>query len=456
VDYDLVVIGGGAAGISAARVGVAAGARTALINDGPPGGDCTFVGCVPSKTLIESAAQGTAFATAMARVRNTVGRIAATEDAATLGKEGIQVLGGRAVFTSPRQVLLDGRPISARRFVLASGSRPAIPPIPGLDAVAYLTNETVFDLTERPSRLAVLGGGAIGCELAQAFARLGTRVTVIEAAPRLLPREEPEVSQVLARVFADEGVTVRIGSSVAQVQDRPHGCELMLPGGPPVVVDAVLVAVGRAPATAGLGLEAAGVQLDERGFVRTTALLGTTATGIYAAGDVTGRAPFTHAAYAMGRLAARNAMRRRRARFDTTAVPWVTFTSPEVAHVGSTEAHAAKQAPGARVAYLPMAELDRALTAGRSQGFVKLITGPRRLVGNAGGGRLLGATIVADRAGEMIHEAVLAMRTGMFTGRLAQAVHAYPTWSMAIQLAAAQFFGEFAGRAARPAQRDQA
>lgn len=456
MDYDLVVIGGGAAGIAAARAGVAAGARTALINDGPPGGDCTFVGCVPSKTLIESAAQGTGFATAMARVRDTVGRIAATEDAAALGREGIQVLCGRAVFTSPRQVRLDGRPIRARWFVLACGSRPAIPPLPGLDTVAYLTNETVFDLTAQPTQLVILGGGVIGCELAQAFARLGTRVTIVEAAPRLLPREEPEASRVLARVFADEGITVRIGSPVTQVHDRPHGRELVFEAGPPVVADALLVAVGRTPATAELGLEAAVVQLDERGFVRTTARLATTAPGIYAAGDVTGRLPFTHAAYVMGRLAARNAMRRRGARFDTTAVPWVTFTSPEVAHVGFTEAHAAQQAPGARVAYLPMAELDRAITAGRTHGFVKLITGPRRFTGNAGGGRLLGATIVADRAGEMIHEAVLAMRTGMFTGRLAQAVHAYPTWSMAIQLAAAQFFGEFAGRAARPAQRDHA
>ncbi|PZS21279.1 MAG: hypothetical protein DLM60_07030 [Pseudonocardiales bacterium] len=422
-----------------------AGARTALVNNGPPGGDCTFVGCVPSKTLIESAAQGTSFATAMGRVRDAVGRIAATEDAAALAKEGIEVASGRAVFTSPRQVLLDGRPVSARRFVVASGSRPAIPPIPGLQSMAYLTNETVFDLTAQPARLAVLGGGAIGCELAQAFARLGTTVTVIEAAPRLLPREEPETSKVLARVFSDEGITVRTGAPVTQVRDRPDGRELVLAGGPPVVADAVLVAVGRTPTTADLGLDAAGVQLDERGFVRTDAHLATTAGGIYAAGDVTGRLPFTHAAYAMGRLAARNALRRRRARFDTSAVPWVTFTAPEVAHVGRTEAQACEQATGARVAYLPMAELDRAITAGHAEGFVKLIAGPRRLTGTTGGGRLLGATI----AGEMIHEVVLAMRTAMFTGGLAQAVHAYPTWSMAVQIAAAQFFDEFAGRSAR-------
>lgn len=454
--YDLVVVGGGAAGISAARAGVAVGVRTALVSDGPPGGDCTFGGCVPSKTLIEAAAQGAGFAAAMQRVHQTVARIAGTEDAATLAKEGIDVLDGRAMFTSPQEVRLEGRPLPARRFVLASGSRPAVPPIRGLADLRFLTNETIFELSEQPTRLAIMGGGAIGCELAQAFARLGSAVTVVEAAPRLLPREEPEASEVLARVFAEAGIGVRTGSPVTEVRDRNGEIELAVESGSPVVADAVLVAVGRTAATADLGLDAASVELDERGFVRTDERLATTAAGIYAAGDVTGRLPFTHAAYAMGRLAARNALRRRQARLDTTAVPWVTFTAPEVAHVGLTEAQAADRVPGARVAYLPMDELDRAITAGRTDGFVKLLAGPRRLTGNAGGGRLLGATVVADRAGEMIHEVVLAMRTSMFTGRLAQAVHAYPTWSMGVQIAAAQFFGEFAGRTARPARPDHA
>ncbi|MGH3276198.1 MAG: FAD-dependent oxidoreductase, partial [Streptosporangiaceae bacterium] len=220
--------------------------------------------------------------------------------------------------------------------------------------------------------------------------------------------------------------------------------------------DRLLVATGRQPVADHLGLENAGVRVDERGCVVTDRHLATTAPGIYAAGDVTGRMPFTHAAHAMGRLAARNALRRRwspPAAFATRAIPWVVFTDPEVAQVGLTEAQAAAH-PGARVAWLPLSEADRAVTAGRTQGFVMIIAGRRRVLGTAGGGRVLGATIVAPRAGEMIHEPALAMRTGMFTGRLAQTVHAYPTWSLAIQQAAAQFFGQYGSRTARPAEHD--
>jgi pyruvate/2-oxoglutarate dehydrogenase complex dihydrolipoamide dehydrogenase (E3) component len=195
--------------------------------------------------------------------------------------------------------------------------------------------------------------------------------------------------------------------------------------------------------------------MDEHGYIATDRHLATTTRGIYAAGDVTGRMPFTHAAFVMGRLAARNALRRRwvpRGSFATAAIPWVVFTDPEVAQVGQTEAEAATAHPGARVAWLPMSEADRAVTAGRTEGFVKIIAGRRRLLGSLGGGRVLGATIVAARAGEMIHEPALAMRAGMFTGRLAQATHAYPTWSLAIQQTAAQFFGRYGGRIARAAQ----
>jgi pyruvate/2-oxoglutarate dehydrogenase complex dihydrolipoamide dehydrogenase (E3) component len=230
---------------------------------------------------------------------------------------------------------------------------------------------------------------------------------------------------------------------------------LALASGQEVAADRLLVAAGRRPVTDHLDLENAGVRLDEHGYVVTNRHLATTAPGIYAAGDVTGRMPFTHAAHAMGRLAARNALRRRWSppgSFATSAIPWVVFTDPEVAQVGVTEAQAAAARAGARVAYLPMSEADRAVTAGRTEGFVKIIAGRRRVLGDAGGGRVLGATIVAPRAGEMIHEPALAMRAGMFTGRLAQTVHAYPTWSLAVQQAAAQFFGAFGGRTARPAQ----
>jgi pyruvate/2-oxoglutarate dehydrogenase complex dihydrolipoamide dehydrogenase (E3) component len=424
------------------------------VADGEIGGECTFTGCVPSKTLIEAAARGTAFPAAMAAVRHAVAAIAATETPEALAREGIEVLRGRAVFTSPREVSIGGRPLRARAFVVATGSQPPDPPVPGLAEAGYLTNETIFGLSELPKRLAVLGGGPVGCELAQAFARFGSQVTVIEAAARLLPTADPEASQVVAEVFGTEGITMRIGAAAATVTRNEKKVVLVLASGEGITADRLLVATGRHPVTGDLGLEAARVQVDQRGYIVTDRHLATTARGIYAAGDVTGRMPFTHAAFAMGRLAASNALRRPWSppgTFRTAAIPWVVFTDPEVAQVGLTEAEAATQA-GARVAWLPVREADRAVTAGRTEGFVKIIAGRRRVLGSAGGGRILGATIVAARAGEMIHEPTLAMRTGMFTGRLAQATHAYPTWSLAIQQAAAQFFGGVGGRTARDAR----
>jgi pyruvate/2-oxoglutarate dehydrogenase complex dihydrolipoamide dehydrogenase (E3) component len=453
--WDLIVIGGGAAGLGAARAGAAAGAGTLLVSGGEIGGECTFTGCVPSKTLIEAAARGAAFGTAMAAVHDAVTAIAATETAEALAREGIEVLRGRAAFTSPGEVSADGHVLRARRFVIATGSQPAPPPVPGLADTDYLTSETAWELAELPGRLAVLGGGAAGCELAQAFARLGSTVTLVEAAPRLLPAADPAASRVIEEAFRGEGISVRTGVAAASVRKNDDGAVLALAFGEEVAADRLLVATGRQPVTSHLGLEAAGVRLDERGCLVTDRHLATTAPGIYAAGDVTGRMPFTHAAHAMGRIAARNALRRRwspPATFTTSAIPWVVFTDPEVAQVGLAEAQAAAAGADARVAYLPMSEVDRAVTAGRTAGFVKIIAGGRRVLGAAGGGRVLGATIVAARAGEMIHEPALAMRTGMFTGRLAQTVHAYPTWSLAVQQATAQFFGQFGGRTARPAE----
>jgi pyruvate/2-oxoglutarate dehydrogenase complex dihydrolipoamide dehydrogenase (E3) component len=451
---DLIVVGGGAAGLGAARTGAAAGARTLLISAGEIGGECTFTGCVPSKTLIEAAARGASFPAAMAAVRDAVTSIAATETADVLAREGVEVVRGQAVFTSRNEVSVAGRTLRAGRFVIATGSRPAIPSAPGLADAEYLTSENVFDLEELPGRLAVLGAGAVGCELAQAFARLGSQVTLIEAAPRLLPATDPAVSHLLGEVFRAEGIGVRTAVAVVGVKHGEKGVTLMLAPGEEITADRLLVATGRQPVTGGLGLAAIGVRLDERGCVVTGRHLATTAPGIYAAGDVTGRMPFTHAAFTMGRLAAHNALRNRwspPSRFDTSAIPWVVFTDPEVAQVGLTEPQAATSQPGARVAWLPMSEADRAVTAGRTDGFIKIIAGRRRVLGTTGGGRVLGATIVAARAGEMIHEPALAMRTGMFTGRLAQTVHAYPTWSLAIQQTAAQFFGTYGGRTAHPA-----
>ncbi|MEO3784085.1 FAD-dependent oxidoreductase [Actinocorallia sp. B10E7] len=445
--HDLVVVGGGAAGLAAARTGVSRGARTLLVSDGPIGGDCTFTGCVPSKTLIEHAARRAGFGEAMAAVRAAVARIAATESPRALADEGIQTLAGRAELSGPGRIQVGGRRIEAAGIVIATGARPAVPPIPGLAETPYLTSENVFDLTGAPSSLAVLGGGAIGCELAQAFARLGVRVTLIEARDRLLPGEDPEASRIIEDAFARESITVRTGGRVTAVKATSGRVRLEFERGAPAEAERLLVAGGRTPSTGGL----TGLPVDERGHLVVDGRLETGMPGVYAAGDVTGLLPFTHAAYAMGRIAASNALGgRRKESFTTKGIPRVVFTDPEVAQVGLTERQAAAS-KGARVAYLPMDEVDRAITAGATDGFVKLIAGPRPLLGGLGGGRLLGATIVAARAGEMIHEGALAIRTGMFTGRLAQTVHAYPTWSTAIQQAAAQFFGVYGHRTAHPA-----
>ena len=451
-ERELVVIGGGAGGMAAARAAARAGVRPLLVQLGPIGGDCTFTGCVPSKTILEAAAAGKPFEEAMSAAHRAIETIAAREDDEVFRREGIEVVHAWAAFRSPRELDVDGTVLRSRRFVVATGAEPSVPPIDGLADVDYLTNETVFELAERPASLAVLGGGAIGCELAQAFRRLGAEVVLIEALDRLLPREEPEASAVVADALTADGIRVRVGHNLvrAEVLEGKGAARLHLEGGDSVVADRVLVAVGRRGATAGLGLGAAGVVTDGS-FIRTDDHLATTTPGIWAVGDVTGRLQFTHAADEMGRVAVSNALARRgRRRFDASAIPWATFTSPEVGRVGMTEAEAA--AHGGRVAFLPMAEVDRAVAAGKTRGFVKLIAGPRRALRNAGGGRILGATVVAERGGEMVHEAALAMRTGMFAGRLAQTVHAYPTWSMAIRQAAAQFFMEIDGRRAEPAK----
>lgn len=450
---DVLVIGGGAGGLAAARAAVRRGSRTLLVQQGALGGDCTFSGCVPSKAVIEAAARGATFRQALAAAAHAVETVAAGEDDAALAREGVSVLHGWATFRSPSEVDIDGTVFRPSKVVIASGGKPAVPPIPGLKDLDCLTNESVFDLDAAPPSLAVLGGGAIGCELAQAFSRLGVKVTVVEGLERLLPREEPDTSAVLADVFAEAAMEVRLSNKVERVEalEAKGAARLHFDNGTTLASDRVLVAVGRVGAIDGFGLEAAGVATEE-GFIATDDTLATTADNIWAVGDVAGKLQFTHAADEMGRIAVGNALGRGpKRRFHPEWIPAVAFTDPEIARVGLTEAEAVHR--GGVVAYVPMTEVDRAIAAGQTAGFVKLIAGPRRMLHNTGGGKLLGATIVAPRAGEMIAEAALAVRTGMFAGRLAQTVHAYPTWSTAVRQAAAQLFMEVGGRQARPARR---
>lgn len=450
MDHDLIIIGGGAGGLAAARSAQWVGADALLVNDGPLGGDCTWTGCVPSKTLLSAARDGLGFGDAMDRVHQTVERIAATETADVMRAHGTNVLEARARLATHDSIAVGDRRISAPKIILATGGRPVMPPIDGLADVGALTNESVFLLTDRPASLTIVGGGPIGCELAEAFARLGTSVTLVEGLPALLSREEPAASAVVERALGAHGVTVLTGTMIERVQATNDGGVCVFAGGQEILSDKLLMAVGRTPNAEDLGLDELGVELTDRGFIQTNDRLETTVRGVFAAGDVTGKLAFTHAADEMGRLAAGNALRKGlRGRYRTHWTPWVTFTSPEVGRIGMTEAEAASH--GGRVAELPLSEIDRAITDGAEDGFIKLIAGPKRVTRRLFGGELIGATIVAPRAGEMIHEIALAMRTRMFTGRLAQTVHAYPSWSYGIQKAAGQFFGDVEGRTARDA-----
>lgn len=465
--YDFIALGGGTGGLSASRAARREGGRVALISDAPLGGDCTFTGCIPSKALIEAARQGLDFDAAMTRLHDVVAHIAATENADVLRSEGIDVIEGRGVFTGERQLEVDGQTLTAGAISISTGARAVVPPIPGLSDVAYLTNHELFDLSARPASLGIIGGGPIGCEMAQAFSRFGTNVTIFELANRVLGREEPAASSVIAGALEQSGVTLHLGAAVTRVAaaSGSAGIEVYTADGNRTVVEQLLIASGRQANTENLGLDVAGVKLNSKGFIAASDDLATSADGIWAVGDVNGKSPFTHAADEMGRIAVFNAIKGgalkrgkrsaansqslKKVNFNPQWIPRVTFTDPEVASVGVAEADAPA---GARVAELPMHANDRALTADRTAGYIKLIAGPRRLLRNAGGGQIIGATIVGDRAGELIHEPTLAMRTHMFTGRLAQTTHAYPSWSTGVQKAAAMFFVEIEGRSARPAR----
>ncbi len=452
MDYDLIVLGGGTAGLGAARTAARRGASVAIVADGPLGGECTFTGCIPSKTLIEAAAAGLSYTDATRRVQATIHQIASTENAAALQTEGIAVLTGHGRLGGPGRVLVDGSPVQTGKVVIATGSTPQPPSIDGLASVDYCTTDTVFGLDTLPRSLLIFGGGATGCELAQAFTGFGSQVTIAEASSRILPNQDAAAAAVIGQRFAELGITIHTSARIRQV-GRNHD-QIVMAGadGTAMAGDQLLVATGRRPVTDDLGLDTVGIEPGQRGYIPVDDRMATAGSGVYAAGDVTGLYNFTHAADAMAQTAATNALSRRpSARFRTAAIPQVIFTDPELAQVGPTEAQAT--AHGARVCYLPMSEVDRAITAGRSDGFVKVITAPAPLTRRLGGGRLIGATIVAPRAGELIAEPALAIRTKMFAGRLAQSTHAYPTWGHAIQLATAQLFGY--GRAPRPAGKSE-
>jgi pyruvate/2-oxoglutarate dehydrogenase complex dihydrolipoamide dehydrogenase (E3) component len=483
--YNLVVIGAGSAGLTVAAGAAGLGARVALVEAGAMGGECLNTGCVPSKALLRcaqtartkrlalhglaAAPVATSWPAIAARVRETIAAIAPHDSAERFTGLGVDVVRGRARLVSPTAVevaLAAGgtRRLEGKALVVATGSRPAVPQVPGLAEAGFLTHETLFEALERfrPAgdgcgpRVAVLGGGPVGVELAQALARLGARVTVIEAQKRLLPREDPDAAQAVAAALREDGVAVWTGATATRVEmadgakrlhvasagTAPTGAEptgldiaataprsaLSGAGLPPFLdVDHVLVAVGRVPQVEGLELEQAGV-LADAGGVQVDAHLRTTSPSVYACGDAVGPYRFTHMAGQQARIVVQNALLPFKARIDYRVVPWCTFTDPEVARVGLGEAEARAQGIAFRTIRVDLAHNDRAVCDGQARGFLKVLTPPGR-------DDILGATLVGAHAGELIHEAVLAMHKRLRLRDLAAAVHVYPTLAEAFRRA---------------------
>ena len=429
--HDLVVLGGGTAGLVAAFGAAGVGARAVLVERARTGGDCLWTGCVPSKSLIAAAdlAQRIRdggrlgirpaepkvdFGAVMAHVRRAQAAIEPRDSPERLRRAGVELIEAEGRFAGPGRIEAGGSELRYRRALVATGSRPVLPPVPGLAEAEPLTSDTIWTLERLPARLAVLGGGPLGCELAQAFARLGSAVTLVEAADRLLGREEPQAGELVAARLRAEGVHVRLGTQAEGVEPG----RLLVPGAG-VEFDALLVATGRRPNTEGIGLEAVGARTTPDGAVAVDDRMRTTARGVFAAGDVTGALPFTHVAAEHARIVVPNALFGARRRMSYDAVPWVTFTDPEVARVGMSEAQARERLGEIVVRRLDYGDLDRAVAAGETDGFCKLV-GDRR-------GRIVGATIAARQAGEAIGEIAAWMRSGAGLGDLSRAVHAYPT-----------------------------
>ncbi len=448
--YNLVVVGAGTAGLVAAHAAAALGAKVALIERNLLGGDCLNVGCVPSKAIIRTAnlyadmrnaerygAQSPAniavdFSVVMQRMRGIRARISRADSVRRLITAGVDVFFGPASFIATDALTVGGAKLQFKKALIATGARPDTPSIPGLAEAGYLTNETVFDLTELPRRVLVIGGGPLGCELAQAFSRLGAKVTIAQDMPLFLPKEERDAAQILSDALARDGIEVRLNTAAVKV--RVEGGQKLVDlvsddYKSTVAVDAILTGTGRVPNVGGLNLESAGVVYDTTTGVKVNDFLQTSNRRIYAAGDVCLEHKFTHTADASARIVVRNALFLGRQRLSSLIIPWCTYTDPAIAHVGIYVRQANAQDIPVKTFTIPLHEVDRAIADGEEEGFVKIHV-------KEGTDQILGATIVARHAGEMINEITLAMVAGIGLRTLAQVIHAYPTQAEAIKKAA--------------------
>lgn len=449
--FDMCVIGAGAAGLTTAAIAAQLGARTALIDRAEMGGECLNTGCVPSKALIAAAGAAEAvrtgrrfgvdasgpevdFAVIHRHVHGVIAAIAPHDSAERFAGLGVAVIRAEARFVGPRKIAAGNRSIRARRVVIATGSEPAVPPIPGIDTVPYVTNETVFGWQSLPDHLLVVGAGAVGVELAQAFRRLGADVTVVEAASAL-PRDDPELAAMLLRVLADEGIAIHQRADIKSVESRGTGIALDVEADGQrrrIEGSHLLIAAGRRPRIDGLDLDRAGIRYDGRG-ITVDRRLRTSVPGVYAIGDAIEAPHLTHVAAYHAGIVIRNALFRLPARVDYTALPWVTYTDPELAQIGASEAEARRRHGDAvRVIRLPLTSSDRAQTERRTGGLAKIVAHRN--------GRVLGASLLAAHAGELAHLWVLAIERRLKLKHVAAMLAPYPTWGEINRMAAAEFY----------------